>query len=301
QRRVNHLRVLQGVAVVGPWRARQNALDRVDGGLAGFVQSAPRMVMGAICTEQVEIPISKALLFRTVSRKNNPEGKSILRSAYRPWFFKKRLEEGEAIGLWRNLTGLPIAYIPAKFMDPHATPVEKQVLASIQKLVRDTVIDEQAGVILPGDRDEKGNRLFELSLLSTGTHSKVDARSAINAYNAQIAMTVLADFVMLGAQSKNGSFALSVNKTDLFTTALQTWVNSIAAVLNRYLLPPIWEMNGFDPKLMPKFKPGTVAQIDMAALGDLIQKMAGAGATLFPDKDLEDSIRNAAGLPASTD
>ena len=31
----------------------------------------------------------QALLFRTKSRKDNPEGRSILRNAYRPWYFKE--------------------------------------------------------------------------------------------------------------------------------------------------------------------------------------------------------------------
>ena len=33
----------------------------------------------------VFIPIEKALLFRTTTARNNPEGKSFLRGAYRPW------------------------------------------------------------------------------------------------------------------------------------------------------------------------------------------------------------------------
>ena len=39
--------------------------------------------------EMATIPIEKALHFRTKSRKNNPEGRSILRSAYRAWYFKR--------------------------------------------------------------------------------------------------------------------------------------------------------------------------------------------------------------------
>ena len=38
------------------------------------------------------IPMEKALLFRTKSRKNNPEGRSILRTAYRSWYFKRRIQ-----------------------------------------------------------------------------------------------------------------------------------------------------------------------------------------------------------------
>jgi hypothetical protein len=46
--------------------------------------------------------------------KGNPEGQSMLRTAYRPWFFKKRLEEFEAIGVERDLAGLPVAKVPSR-------------------------------------------------------------------------------------------------------------------------------------------------------------------------------------------
>lgn len=58
------------------------------------------------------IPMSKALLFRTKVRKDNPEGRSILRNAYRSWHFKRRIQEIEGIGIERDLAGLPVIYTP---------------------------------------------------------------------------------------------------------------------------------------------------------------------------------------------
>ena len=45
--------------------------------------------------------------------KGNPEGRRILRDAYRAWYFKKRLEEFEAIGVERDLAGMPVGKVPA--------------------------------------------------------------------------------------------------------------------------------------------------------------------------------------------
>lgn len=47
----------------------------------------------------VDIPMSRCIHFRTKSLKNNPEGRSIYRNAYRPWYLKKRIEEVEGIVL----------------------------------------------------------------------------------------------------------------------------------------------------------------------------------------------------------
>ena len=81
------------------------------GGIRGMTQSAaPDYTLHFI-------PIEKALLFRTTTNKNNPEGRSILRNAYRPWYFKRRIEEIEAIGIERDLAGFPIMYV-----DPMNTP-----------------------------------------------------------------------------------------------------------------------------------------------------------------------------------
>ena len=49
------------------------------------------------------LPLDKLLLFRTESFKDNPEGRSVLRNAYRPWYFKKHLENIEGIGLERKI------------------------------------------------------------------------------------------------------------------------------------------------------------------------------------------------------
>ena len=62
----------------------------------------------------IQIPSSKLLHFKTQSYKNNPMGRSILRNAYRSWFFKKRIEEIEGVGLERDLAGLPVAYVPSE-------------------------------------------------------------------------------------------------------------------------------------------------------------------------------------------
>ena len=63
-----------------------------DGGIKGLEQ----MDQSAGNHGVVMIPIEKALLFRTSSVRNNPEGRSLLRNAYRPWKFKKTIEEIEA-------------------------------------------------------------------------------------------------------------------------------------------------------------------------------------------------------------
>jgi hypothetical protein len=74
----------------------------------GMVQIAPPIYATKT------LPIERSLLFRYRHYKGSPEGISMLRGAYRPWFFKKRLEEFEAIGVERDLAGLPIVRAPTR-------------------------------------------------------------------------------------------------------------------------------------------------------------------------------------------
>ncbi|KKN60742.1 hypothetical protein LCGC14_0529410, partial [marine sediment metagenome] len=66
------------------------------GGIKGMLQrAAPAFV-------QKFIPIEKSILHRTSKEKNNPEGISLLRNSYRPYFIKTNMEEIEVIGAERD-------------------------------------------------------------------------------------------------------------------------------------------------------------------------------------------------------
>jgi len=125
----------------------QNTLYRwefdANGGVQGMWQSAlpdfkPRL-----------IPISAALLFRTSTATGSPEGRSMLRNAYRPWYFKQRIEEIEGTGVERDLAGLPVAWVPPSMLSSDASAVEKDALTQIQETVKMIRRDANEGIIFP--------------------------------------------------------------------------------------------------------------------------------------------------------
>lgn len=247
------------------------------------------------------IPIEKALLFRPHQHKGSPEGRSILRNAYRPWFFLKNIQEIESIAIERELNGLPVIYIPNEILTSTDDNM-KQIVQSYIKMVRDIKFNEQGGVVLPSNpfMDQEGNpvnlRQVELQLLNAQGTRAIDTDKTVLRYQQDIARTILADFIMLGAGDR-GSFALSNSKTELFARALEGWLESIATTVNRHMVPRLWQLNGFDMEYMPYLVPGKVAPEDLDRLGTFVQRLAQAGAPLFPDDDLENSLRDAAGLP----
>lgn len=264
-------------------------IDPEDGSIRGVWQQPYSGPM-------VFIPIQKMLLFRTTEERNNPEGRSILRNAYRAYYFKKRIEEIEAIGIERDMAGLPVAYVPSRYFRKDADPFDKAILAQWQTLVTSIRRDQREGVVMPSDRDQHGNLMFELKLLSSGGSRTFDTTKVIDRYNRAIATSVLADFIFLGQQAV-GSFALSSDKTALFATAVGAFTKAIEDVFNRHLLPRLWQLNGMDPELMPQLRCGDLEKANLGELSSYIQTLAGAGAQMFPDRELENHLRAAAGLP----
>lgn len=242
------------------------------------------------------IPMDKSLLFVTTSKKGNPEGRSILRNSYRPWYFKKNIEEIEGIGIERDLAGLPVAYVPPEILDADASQEERAIFNNIKDIVTNIRRDEQEGIVFPLIYDEDGNKMYDLELMSTGGNRQFNTNEIIERYDKRIAMTVMADFILLG-QSGTGSFALSNDKTDLFTTAIKTWVDSIESVFNRKAVTKLFKINGFSLERLPKIKAGKIRKVHVKDLADYINTLAGAGAPIFPDEDLENHLRRLADLP----
>ena len=288
---------LIGVRKLAP-RA-QHTLDRwdigEDGGINGMYQWPP---FGG---QPVFIPIERALLFRTKTNHGSPEGQSILRGAYRSWYIKQNIEMTEAIGIERELAGMPVAYVPNEVLTDSSRSQERQ---AYERIVRDLRYNEQAGLVLPSEpyRDGQGNptnqRLVDVQLMSSAGNRSIDTTAVIKRYQQDIARSVLADFLMLGTE--RGSFALSKSKTDLFLQSLEAYLGQIRDTLNRHLLPRIWRLNGFSFDTMPHYEFGEVARTDLDELGSYLRNiagLAGSGVPLFPDENLEAHLRDRAGLP----
>ena len=275
----------------------QETIDRWDldetGGIKGAYQNDPNSRKKGV----VYLPIEKCLLFRTTSKLNNPQGRSVLRNAFIPWYYKRRIQEIEAIGIERDLAGLPVALVPPQLLSNAATSEERAALDAIKQIVRNVKRDEQEGIVFPLAYDpETGNPAYDLKLLSTGGRRQFDTDAIIARYDQRIAMTVLADFLLLGHE-KVGSQALSVSKVDLFIRSLDAFLSEIAEVMNQHAIPRLMRLNGVDEALSPTLTWSTPKSVDLGSIGSFITSLAQAGAPLFPDENLEGYLRGIAGLP----
>lgn len=252
-----------------------------EGGLQGMYQYTPDGIKF--------IPIQKSLLFRTTANRGNPEGKSFLRGAYRPWYFKKHIEEIEGIGIERDLAGLPVTTAPPGVdifdkENPKAVEAKNAAL----KLVTSIRRDRNEGVVLPDG--------WKLELLSSSSSRQFDTSTIINRYDQRIAITMLADIVMLGAD-KVGSFALAKVKQSMLSASLDAQLASVCDIFNRYAIPRLFALNNFNVTKLPTIKSGSVVAPDLKELGDYIRALSGSKMPLFPDVNLENHLRRIADLP----
>ena len=195
---------------------------------------------------------------------------------------------------------MPIAWVPPELFDEGASATLKAVMTDMKKVVRNLKSDAQQGIVMPQDFDpETKQPRYKLELMSAPGTRVIDTGKVIARYAQQIAMTVMADFIMLGHEAV-GSFALSSSKTHMFALALGAWLDIIAAVINEQAIPTLLLLNGRSLETRPLLQHADIESKDLGELATYLQTLAAAGATIFPDDDLERHLKELAGLPVTT-
>jgi hypothetical protein len=259
-----------------------------DGGIQGMVQS----VSGK---PPVTIPITKALLFRTTAEKGNPEGESILRAAYLPWYYKKNLEEIEGIGIERNMNGLPVIYLG----DGTTKTGSNSDYAKAKDLVRDIRKDEQMGAVIPGPKMTADGRGWLLELLSGGSTESMDVGAVIARYEKRIAMSMLAQWLMLG-MDQVGSYSLSKDQSDFFRQAVEAVLRMISSVLNRFAIPRLFALNPELERLsdeLPTIEYSLPIQPDFGEFAQAVNALVSAQVIDPQEEGLRNTVRSVLGLP----
>lgn len=235
----------------------------------------------------VSIPMSKGLLFRTRVSRDNPEGKSLLRNAYRPWFFKKHFEEIEGIGIERDLAGFPVLTAPPE-LDLWNEDDERMVAlrTRAEELVASVRRDSEEGILLPNG--------WDLKLLSSGSSRQINIGETIDRYDNRIAITMLSDIILIG-NNKAGSFALADTKQSMLAAALQAQLQNIADVFNNKAVPDLFHYNSFpDITDLPKIVPG---QIQTPSLKELALILRAMNLNIAGDMELQNYLRHILGMP----
>jgi hypothetical protein len=197
------------------------------------------------------------------------------------------------------LNGIPYGRVPSQILSATATEAQKAILHDFKEIVSNLRVDEQAGVILPSDRDEKGNPYYELELLRADSSGGYDIEKTIERNHMEILMSILADPIMMGHTSV-GSNALSTTKMDMFWTGIDAMVQGIADVINRHAITKLMKLNGVPEKYWPTAVPGSVERVDLDQLGQYLVRLSGSGVNIN-DPELQRYLLRQGNMPVSAE
>jgi len=262
-----------------------------DDGILGLHQSDPNR------SKQAYIPIEKALLFRTETFKNNPEGRSIYRSSVMDWITLKKMMMIEAIGVERDMTGVLDMQLPLECMLTNATPEAKAMRADVEKQLGEFKRDERAFITRPVEIDSAGKQTgYILKLLSTGGSRQIDTNAIKTYYKTSILQSVLAQFLQLGQQSV-GSFALASSSTNTFALSIGNYLNIIANTFSRFAINRLIQINKLNMELCPYLAFGDIETPSLPEIGAYIQALSTTGNMPINDEGIQSKLLGYANLP----
>jgi hypothetical protein len=232
------------------------------------------MVMLNGTGEEVAIPVDKLLVFSFDREAGNIAGVSVLRSAYKHWYYKEQLYKIDAIQKERHGIGVPVIKLPVGFTDSDRRAADE--------LGRNLRTNERAHVVLPPMWD-----LFFAKIEG----QPVNAMDSIDHHDRKIRSNILADFL----DGDSGSAEIG---NDLFLKATRFIADIVCDDFNLYAIPQLVDYNfvrtgsGY-----PKLRARRIGETeDQRTLSFTIRNMVGAG-VIEPDDVLEAFVRRELDLP----
>lgn len=241
----------------------------------------------------------KVLFIRIESDSDFPLGKSLLYGAYTAWKTKKILQEYEAIGVAKNLSGVLDIKVPSDYITKYYTePTSAEAIYVDNMLQQAELLHAGKGsyILTASDTQENGVRLFEVSTVGNAQGATYDVGGAIARYNSEIQLSLQTMVLSMGSTG-GGSFALSDNSTYLMTLFIENVRTTIVAEFNK-ILRHMWAMNGHDMKRVPYLEFDEVEPLDWDEFTKGWQRLLQAGG-ITADKPLEQYFRDQLGAPAA--
>jgi excisionase family DNA binding protein len=265
---------------------------RKDGKLLGCIQAAPPNHVWTY----LDIEDDDLTLFRTISNKQSPEGRSLFRNAYRSWFYLKRIQELEAIGIEKDMAGILVLQMPLVYFQEDATDAQQNTLENYRQVAERIRRGEHESLTYPGEEDADGKTGFKASLMQSGGRRPIDTNEIIKRIESRVALSVVAEAPLLGTQGDRGSWALSSTKTHMLAVATNALRNTIKDQIDRTVIPRLVHLNGWPTALSPTWEWPDLETDETAEFASAMAALTTAG-LLIPDADIERYIRMRYGLP----
>lgn len=221
------------------------------------------------------IPINKMVVFSHEPEAGDISGISILRSAYKHWYYKDTLYKIDAIQKERHGIGIPVIKLPPGF-----TTSDQQLADNLGRNLR---TNERAHVTLPP--------LWDL-VFAKLEGQPVDCMKSIEHHDMRIKSNVLGSFMdaTTGTQDSN---------VDIFLKSTRYIADYICDVFNKYVIKQLVDLNfklGID-RGYPRLRARRIGEWeDMRTLSFALRNLVSIDA-IRADDNMEAQLRREMDLP----
>lgn len=257
---------------------KQNTIDKInvalDGGLESIEQRPPASMS---IFKNEPIPVSRLVAYVFDQDPGVWTGRSLLRPAYKHWMLKDRLLRTHATMIERNGLGIPVY--------TGADGASSDDLAKGKRMAMEARAGRYSGAGLP----------FGATLKFQGVDGNLpDALPGIKYHDEQIGRAALTHFLNLGQQT--GSWALGTEFANFFIMTLQTVAERIRDIANQHIVEDLVDWNWGPTEQAPLLVFDEIGS-QHAPIAEALKILVDAG-ILFPDRKLEEAIRERYSLPS---
>lgn len=229
--------------------------------------------------KSIDIPLNKLVVFTNDQEGDNFEGMSVLRAAYKHWYYKDKLYQIDAVGHERQALGTVKIHTPQ-------SPDQKQLKAA-EAAARNLRANEQSYLVEPDGWD------IGFMDMKAGTLKNIEP--SITHHDRQILKSVMAQFLDLGASRASGARAVGDTQSKLFDQSVQAVAETIADTMNLYVIRDLVDLN-FNVTDYPKIVPSDVSTDSLTDLAAAITQFTAAG-FITPTEEDEAHVRDLVRFP----
>lgn len=254
-----------------------------------------------VSVTQTEVKGDKILFFRIEPDSDFPLGKSMLYGCYTSWKTKKILQEYEAIGVAKNLSGVLEIRVPSDYINKYyAEPASAEAIYVDQLLDQAEMLHAGKGsyILTPSDTNANGVAMFEVTTVGGGSGNahNYNVGESISRYNKEIQLAMQTTVLSMGAEG-GGSFALSDNSTHLMSLFIASIRSAIATEFTK-AIKAAWQLNGMGTDNYPSLVWEEIEPIDWDEFTRGWQRLVQSGAVTATE-ELEAWIRDKADAPVA--
>jgi hypothetical protein len=283
---------------------------------SGTIEAVVQRVTGLA---EVELPRGKIVYAVDDLLTDNPEGMGLFRHLAETADRLKLFLDLEETGFTTDLRGIPVARAPLGEMKKEVedagapdSPERKKaearrsmMLRPLRDFIEKHVRNKKTGLMLPSDpftsnSTEKGQTpsatpKWALELLNGESTSFDSMANAVKRMNEELARVLGVEHLLLGSDGA-GSLALARSKVGTFFLTVTSTLLDLVEVVDRDVLTPIADLNGWPEQLRPQMGVNEISDRDIEQVLTALKDLATAGAPLMPDDPAVGEVYDLLGL-----